>query len=48
MKSGQLIEYKMKNIFLKNHKQNMVEKLVAVSFLKNQNFIYLFIYLFFI
>ena len=28
MKFGQLIEYNMKNIFLKNNKQNVLEKLV--------------------
>ena len=34
MKFGQLIECNMKNIFLKNHTQNMVEKLVPDPFLK--------------
>ena len=37
MKFGQLIEYKMRNIFIKNHTRNMVEKLLPGSFLKNQN-----------
>ena len=36
MKFGQLTEYNMKNIFLKNHTQNVVEKLFSNSFLKNQ------------
>ena len=36
MKSGQLIEHNMRNIFLKNHAQNVVEKLLR-RFLKNQN-----------
>ena len=36
MKSGQLIEHNMRNIFLKNHAQNVVEKLLR-HFLKNQN-----------
>ena len=35
MKFGQLIECKMRNIFCKNHTQNMVEKLVPDPFLKN-------------
>ena len=34
MKFGQLIEYKMKNIFLKNHVENVVEKLVPYPFIK--------------
>ena len=34
MKFGQLIEYNMRNIFLENHTQNVVEKLVPDSFLK--------------
>ena len=37
MKFGQLIEYNMKNILLKNHTQNVVEKLFPDPFLKNQN-----------
>ena len=41
MKFGQLIEYHMKNIFLKSHSQNVVEKLVPKSFRKNQNSVYL-------
>ena len=35
MKSGQLIECNMRNISLKNHTQNMMEKLVPDPFLKN-------------
>ena len=35
MKCGQLIEYNMRNIFLKNHTQNVVEKLVPDPFLEN-------------
>ena len=34
MKFGQLIEYKVKNIFLKNA-QNVVEKVVPDPFIKN-------------
>ena len=42
MKFGQLIEYNMRNIIsLKNHTQNVVEKLVSDPFLKNQNSAYL-------
>ena len=37
MKLGQLIEYSMRNIFLKNNTQNMVEKLFPDPLLKNQN-----------
>ena len=36
MKFGLLIEYNMRNIFLKYHTQNMVEKLFADTFLKIQ------------
>ena len=42
MKFGQLI-YNIRNIFLENHTQNMVEKLVPDPFLKNQNGTYLWI-----
>ena len=35
MKFGQLIEYNMRNNFLKNRKQNAVEKVVPELFLKN-------------
>ena len=35
MKFGQLTECNMRNIFLKNHTQNVVEKLFPVPFLKN-------------
>ena len=37
MKFGQSIEYNMRNIFLKNHAQNVVEKLFPDPFLKNQS-----------
>ena len=43
MKFGQLIEYNMRNTFLKNHTQNVVEKLVLDPFLKNLNWAYLWI-----
>ena len=35
MKFGQLIDYNMRNIFLKNDTQNMVEKVFPDSFLKS-------------
>ena len=34
MKYGQLIKYNMKSNFLKNHTQNMLEKLFPDSYLK--------------
>ena len=34
IKFGQLIEYNMRNIFMKNHTQNMMEKLVPDTFIK--------------
>ena len=37
MKFGRLIERNMKTLFLKNHTQNVVEKLVSDPFLKNEN-----------
>ena len=37
MKFGQLIEYNMRNIFLENHTQNVVDKLDP----KNQNIVFL-------
>ena len=37
MKFGLLIEYNMRNIFLKNHTQNVEEQLVPDPFIKNQN-----------
>ena len=37
MKFAQLIEYNMKNIFVKNHTLNVVEELFPDPFLKNQN-----------
>ena len=36
MKFGQLIEHDIRNIFLKSHTQNVVEKLFPDPFLKNQ------------
>ena len=35
IKFGQLMKYNMRNIFLENHAQNVVEKLVLKPFLKN-------------
>ena len=35
MKLGQLIEHNMRNIFLKNHIQNVAEKLFPDAFLEN-------------
>ena len=32
MKFGQLIEYNMSNIFLKNNVQNVIEKLIPTPF----------------
>ena len=43
MNIGQLIEYNMRDIFLKNHAQNKLEKLFADHFLKNHNCVYLWI-----
>ena len=43
MKFDHLIEYNMKNTFLKNHLQNVVENLVPETFRKNQNSVYLWI-----
>ena len=37
MKFGQLTECVMRKCFWKNHTQNVVEKLVPDTFLKNQN-----------
>ena len=37
MKFGQLIEYNLRNIFLKNYTQNVAEKLFPDSFLQNKN-----------
>ena len=42
-KFGQLIECDITKIFLKNHTQNMVKKLVPDPFLKNWNWAYLWI-----
>ena len=41
MKFGQLKEYNMKNILLKNHTQNVLEKLFPDPYLKYQNQAYL-------
>ena len=43
VKFGQLIECSVKNIFLKNHTQNLMQKLSQNLFLKNQNWTYLLI-----
>ena len=37
MKFGQLTEYNMRNIFLKNYTQNVMKKLFPDTFLKKQN-----------
>ena len=37
MKSGQLIKYNIRNIFLKNHTQNVEERLFPDPFLRKQN-----------
>ena len=37
MKSGQLIEYNMRNIFLESHTKNVMNKLLPGPNLKNQN-----------
>ena len=37
MKFGQLIEYNMRNIFVENHTQNLLEKPFPDPYLKNQN-----------
>ena len=44
MKFRQLIEYNTRTVFLKNHFQNVVEKLFPDPFLKNQNSVYLLIH----
>ena len=43
VKFGQLLEYVMINIFLKNHTQNVVEKQLPDPLLKNENLAYLWI-----
>ena len=43
MKFGQLIDYNMRTYLLKNDTQNVVEKLVPDSFLKNKNWVLRFI-----
>ena len=40
---GQLIEYNMRNFFLRKHPQNVVEKLAPDPFLKSENYAYLWI-----
>ena len=37
MKSSQLIEYNMRNIFNENHTQNVLEKVFPEPYLNNQN-----------
>ena len=37
IKFGQLIEYHMKNVFLENYTQTVVEKLFLDPFIKNKN-----------
>ena len=41
MKFGPLVEYNIRNIFLENHMQKVVEKLFPDPFLKNRNRAYL-------
>ena len=43
MKFGQLIGYNMRSISVKNHAQNVLEKLFSDPYLKNQNLAYLWI-----
>ena len=43
MKFGQLMEYNMRNILLKNNTQNVLEKLLRDPYLKNQNWTYLWV-----
>ena len=43
MKFGQLMEYKTETFFMKNHRQDVVEKLFQDPFLKNQNWACLWI-----
>ena len=43
MEFGQLVEYNIRNILLKNHTQNVVEKLFLDPFLKIRNWVYLWI-----
>ena len=44
MKIGQFIEYNMQHSFLKNNTENAVEKLFPDPFLKNQIWVYFWIY----
>ena len=37
MKFGQLIEYNIRSIFVKDHTQNVEEKLFPGPYIKNQN-----------
>ena len=37
MKFGQLVEHNMRNIFVENHTQNVLEELFPDPYLKNQN-----------
>ena len=43
MKFGELIETNMRKIFLKNHTQNVAEKIIPDAFLKRWNCAYLLI-----
>ena len=43
MKFDQLREHNMKNIFVENHTQNVLEKLFPDPYLKKQNWAYLWI-----
>ena len=43
MKFSELMDYIMKNIFLKNHTQNVMEILLPEPSLKNQNWAYFWI-----
>ena len=43
IKFGQLVEYNMRNIFVENHTQNVLEKLFQDPYLKYQNGAYLWI-----
>ena len=43
MKFGQLIEHNKRNISVKKSFKNVAQKLFPVSFLKNQNLVYLWI-----
>ena len=44
MKLGNVIEYNTRNIFFKDHTQNVVEKIFPEPFLKTQNSAYLWMH----